>query len=178
MVKSMNTNGIEKATGKSFEWWCKALDKAGAKDMSHTEIAKFVPQLAATSGWWAQGITVSYEQHLGRRKPGQRADGTFSASVSLTVAGTPNDNLALWQKSAEKVLPKSLVLVSQSASKPGARYLSWRGKFKSGSTAVIGFDAKAANKCLVAVEHQKLASPELLDSIKKQWRAALTKVFG
>ena len=37
-------------------------------------------------GWWVQGITVGYKQARGIRRPGQRQDGTYEASVSRTVA--------------------------------------------------------------------------------------------
>jgi hypothetical protein len=173
MTKAMNTEGIEKATGKSFAWWCKALDKAGAKKMNHTEIAKLVRTLAETSGWWAQGITVAYEQHTGRRMPGQRADGTFSATVSLTVEGAPEDLLARWQKAHAKALPKSVSVVKEARSKPEARYISWRATLRDGTSAVIGFDPKPNGKSIVAVEHQKLTSFEKLEGVKAMWRKAL-----
>ena len=35
--------------------------------------------------WWAQSVTVAYEQDSGRRFPGQRPKGTFQTSVSKST---------------------------------------------------------------------------------------------
>ncbi|MBU5900220.1 hypothetical protein JVW24_24175, partial [Vibrio cholerae O1] len=40
---------------------------------------------------WVQGAVVAYEQEIGRRVPGQRADGTFDVAVSRTVTGERGD---------------------------------------------------------------------------------------
>jgi hypothetical protein len=74
MTKPENTNAIEKATDKSWTQWVKELDAMGARELSHKDLAlKLYNQLDGqleNHGWWAQGITVAYEQHIGKRIPG------------------------------------------------------------------------------------------------------------
>ena len=45
--------------------------------------------------WWAQSITVRYEQARGMRLPGQQPDGTFSVAVSRSLRGEPLELLDL-----------------------------------------------------------------------------------
>ncbi|GAB3616480.1 hypothetical protein GCM10027416_10370 [Okibacterium endophyticum] len=78
-------DSVEKATGRSRDQWRSLLGSSGAATWSHTATASWLVDEHGVDGWWAQSITVDFEQHIGRRKPGQRADGTFEVSVSRTV---------------------------------------------------------------------------------------------
>jgi hypothetical protein len=177
MVKPMSTEGMAEATGHDFKWWANKLDKVGARDLPHADIAKLVATLAETSPWWAQGITVAYEQYIGRRKPGQRSDGTYGVSASLTVAGEQAEVLARWQKHAKKSLAKYFKLEGEPTINPQSRYQAWRGKFVDGSIAVIGFTNKPSDKCAVAVDHQKVTAENDLAKIKSQWREILMEAL-
>ncbi|HEX2090190.1 MAG TPA: hypothetical protein VHI54_09745, partial [Actinomycetota bacterium] len=72
-------------TGRTYEEWFKALDKWGAKEKKHGEIARWLMEGHQVDGWWAQSITGAYEQDRGIRAPGQMADGTYTANASKTV---------------------------------------------------------------------------------------------
>lgn len=95
MTKPSKILTIEMETGRSWEAWTAWLDTAGARDKAHAEIAKLAEaELAGrieSPGWWAQYITVAYEQHIGRRLPGQRSDGSFEVSTSRTFNASPED---------------------------------------------------------------------------------------
>ena len=41
-------------------------------------------------------VTVTYEQHIGRRVPGQDGGGEFSVSTSQTRAGTMDETIKRW----------------------------------------------------------------------------------
>ena len=82
---TVGDDAVVRATGRSRTAWHDLLSTAGAHDWSHSRIAAWLVAEHGVDGWWAQGITVGYEQHTGRRKPGQRADGTFEASASRRV---------------------------------------------------------------------------------------------
>src|SRR5690606_39188985 len=93
MTKPIATAAFAEKTGKSWQGWLDFLDGIGARDLSHTEIARAIVETGEASGWWAQGITVAYEQHIGRRQPGQRPNGGYEVSVSKTVSGSPEEAL-------------------------------------------------------------------------------------
>src|SRR5829696_9174556 len=73
-------------TGKRWDEWFAVLDRWGAVEQPHTEIARWVNQEHGVDGWWAQGVTVAYEQARGLRVPGQRRGGHFEVNASKTVA--------------------------------------------------------------------------------------------
>src|SRR5699024_2060959 len=77
---------LARATGRSREEWFELLDAASATGWSHGQIAEWLVTEHDVDGWWAQSITVGYEQARGMRQPGQRPDGTFDANVSKTCA--------------------------------------------------------------------------------------------
>lgn len=91
MVKAQNIPAIEQATGLPWDDIVMYLDSLEAKGKTHAELAQIAQDYlrgissVENPGWWAQGITVAYEQHIGRRKPGQQNDGTYQVSASRVV---------------------------------------------------------------------------------------------
>ncbi|MCD2442810.1 DUF4287 domain-containing protein [Agromyces sp. SYSU K20354] len=86
-----NTDGVgddavRAATGRGRDEWFGLLDAAGAAGWKHRDIATWLVGEQRVDPWWSQNITVAYEQARGIRRPGQRQDGTFEASVTRTVA--------------------------------------------------------------------------------------------
>jgi hypothetical protein len=90
MIKPIDIESIENKFGEPWAYWMDYMESIGAKDLSHTEIAKKVDSKINDS-WWSQTITVAYEQQSGRRKPGQRADGTYEASATKMSDKDPQD---------------------------------------------------------------------------------------
>lgn len=82
----MGAEAMREATGRTHEQWRDVLDAAGAKAWTHKDTATWLVDTQGVSGWWAQGITVDYEQARKGRQPGQRADGTFSTQKARTIA--------------------------------------------------------------------------------------------
>ena len=76
---------VEAATGKRWEVWFSILDRWGAGDRKHGEIAAFLMEEHDVPGWWAQSITVWYERARGMRLKHQQADG-FTIYASKTFA--------------------------------------------------------------------------------------------
>ena len=54
----------------------KALDRHGAAELAHGDIARLVNTKYKVDGWWSQTVTVGYERIKGRRAKGQRLDGS------------------------------------------------------------------------------------------------------
>jgi hypothetical protein len=83
---------IRPNTGRTWDDWFALLDAWGAAERPHAEIARWVVEEHGVGGWWAQGVTVAYEQARGLRAPGQRRGGLFEVNASKTVA-VPVDRL-------------------------------------------------------------------------------------
>lgn len=179
MVKPISTQAIEIGTATSWETWCAALDAAGARDLDHNGIVKAARKLRTISGWWAQGVAVAYEQHIGRRKPGQTSDGLFSVSLSRTEPGTQASVFKAWCGYGAKLTGiKGVPFARAPSASETAKWMYWRGKLQDGSAVAISMMAKSGTKTLIAVEHRKLRSQDQTFQMKQAWAAHLEACFN
>ncbi len=81
----MSDAAFLKKTGYGPDHWFAVLDRFGAVEKGHTASARHLYKDHGVDGWYAQGITVSYERERGVRAVNQRYDGAFEVSVSKTV---------------------------------------------------------------------------------------------
>ena len=110
--KAISLEPIERTTKRPWPEWLAFMDRIGAEHLDHTQIAQHVHEELErmapgldNPGWWAQGITVAYEQHSGRRLPGQQADGTFQMSVSKTTGLGVKEAMDRWGAHASRPRP-------------------------------------------------------------------------
>jgi hypothetical protein len=154
---------IRERTGRGWEEWFDVLDDWGAADKPHKEIARWVAgQLDIPAlGWNAQAITTSYERARGGRAIGERADGSFTATISKTIA-VPVEQL--YDTFADEALRE------RTATRPkSARY----DFGDDGSRVLASFLAKAEDKSTVAIEHTRLRDAAHADRMKTYWRERL-----
>lgn len=164
---------ILEATGKSWKEWMSLLDGAGARDLSHKEIAAWLENIHNVDAWWAQGLTVRYEQEIGRRLPGQESDGSFTASVSKVLAGTPKETLEWWQqKLTEAPELNGQTLVTADTSKTAVRRY-YKAQLSDNSRLVVSVEEKTPEKSLLVVMHEKLPTHIAADEWKGFWKAFL-----
>ena len=172
MTKPINTESIEKATGKSWEAWVRELDKLGARELSHAELARLINrQLEGmeSSGWWAQGITVAYEQHTGKRIPGQLANGLFELAVSKSVS-CPRSELfpaiVKWFESRGELNSRE-ALKPRSTETP--KRSNWRCDFADGSKFSATVE-DLGEKSKLVLSHTAIPTKEEADKWKAYWK--------
>lgn len=85
--RNMGAAAMRAATGRDHDAWRALLEAAGALEWSHRQTADWLVAEHGVDPWWAQGITVDFEQDRKGRLPGQQADGTFSVTRTRTVPG-------------------------------------------------------------------------------------------
>lgn len=178
VVSPVNTQAIEKATGASWWEWCAFLDGEGAAKLDHGAIVEKACGFRQISGWWAQSVAVAYEQHIGRRKPGQGSDGLFRASVSRTVPLTQHSAFASWctfAASLNDIDGQTIAGAPTTSTTPKRLY--WRCRFEDGGNASVSFEAKGEEKVLIAIEHSKLALEALIADRKRAWAGLLDACF-
>lgn len=178
MVKAVSTDAIERATDTPWRDWCAHLDKAGGKVLDHKALVRAAREFKEISGWWAQGIAVAYEQHIGRRKPGQSNDGSFAASVSRTVALPQQDAFDAWCAFAlplTEIGDCAITGTPGTSSTPKWRY--WRCQCEDGSRASVNFSAKDDGRARVGVEHGNLADEALVEKLRSAWAELLRSCF-
>ena len=162
---------VREKTGRTFDQWFKVLDKWGAKDKKHAEIARWLREEHEVDGWWAQSITGAYEQERGIRAPGQMADGSYTANASKTV-NVPVATLfeAFYDEAVRERWLGDAQLTIRTA-RPGH---SVTAAWDDGSTRItVGFVEKGANKSQIALAHEKIPDAQQTDELKAFWRDRL-----
>ena len=161
---------IEK-TGRGWDAWFAILDAWGGTGRTHTAIAKWLVADQGVDGWWAQTITVGYEQARGMRAPGQLSDGSYSATGSKTVA-VPVERL--YQAFADDAVRALWLPDVEVRVRGGTPPRSLRADWLADSTRLVaGFDAKSETKSQVGIIHEKLPDAETAATLKAYWRERL-----
>jgi len=160
---------IQANTGKTWDEWFAVLDQWGAAERPHPEIARYVNQEHGVGGWWAQGVTVAYEQARGLRAPGQRRGGHFEVNASKTVA-VPVERLYeafIDPGLRERWLPGARFEVRTAT--PGK---SIRANWDDGSTRlIVNFTTRGEAKSQVALVHERIPDAATAEELKPWWRA-------
>ena len=162
-------------TGRSWDEWFALLDRWGAAERPHPEIARWLNEEHGVPGWWAQGVTVAYEQARGLREPGQRRGGLYEVNASKTMA-VPVERL--YEAFADPALrgrwlPGAAFEVR--TARPGR---SIRANWEDGSTRLlVAFTARGEAKSQVAVTHERVPDSATADKLKAFWRERLVAVM-
>jgi len=169
---------IRANTGRGWDEWFALLDAWGAAERPHPEIARWLGEEHGVGGWWAQGVTVAYEQARGLRDPGQRRGGLYEVNASKTVAVPVERLYEAFADPAlrERWLPGAAVEVR--TARPAK---SIRANWDDGSTRlVIAFTTRGESKSQVALAHERVPDAGTADKLKAFWRermAALKQVL-
>lgn len=174
MTKAQNIAAIEQATGRAWDEWVSRLNAQGAAELTHKEIAKRVNEELAgmtvdNTGWWAQGITVAYEQHIGRRVPGQLANGLFELAVSKSVARSRDEFFPIVVKWFEAQGELNGVAPLKMRSSETSRRSNWRCDFADGSKFAATVEINGEKSKLV-LSHTDVPTQEEHDAWKAYWR--------
>jgi hypothetical protein len=159
---------VRATTGRGWDEWFALLDQWGAVQRPHPEIARWLHQEHAVPGWWAQGVTVAYEQARGLRAPGQRRDGRYEVNATKTVAVPVERLYEAFADPAlrERWLPGAAFEVR--TAQPGR---SIRANWDDGSTRLaVNFTARGDAKSQVALAHQRVPDPGTADRLRVFWR--------
>ncbi|MEU6857420.1 hypothetical protein AB0B28_00885 [Glycomyces sp. NPDC046736] len=168
--QTMSDQALIEGTGADWKTWLELLDERGAAELDHAAIARLLMRDFDIDGWWAQSITVGYEQERGLREPGQRSDGTYSASASKTVdvpIGRAFERLA--DAEAQAGWLGDVELSQRSASPPK----SVRFDASDGTRVNAFLSAKGEAKTAVQVQVEKLGSAEEAAAAKAAWKTRL-----
>ncbi|GAA3599183.1 hypothetical protein GCM10022198_24330 [Klugiella xanthotipulae] len=193
MAQSSRIPAIERATERDWDDWLAFLDNIGASDLSHAEIAQAVftrlNGSPANSGWWAQGVTIAYEQHIGRRIPGQSSAGDYAVSVTKTVSGTIEEGRERWLAFVRgRAEFGDVAITSGPTQSESEKWRYWRCGLEDGTRVTVSFTPKAAAaqaagegapaKSLLAVNHTKLESIDEVEHWRALWKAVLAEFSG
>jgi len=174
-LAGVGSDAVMRATGKAWEEWLKVLDKAGAVKMPHKAIAEMVYDRFGIPGWWAQMVTVGYEQARGLRSMYEKADG-FAANASKTFQANLERLYGAWHdpRLREVWLPGAPLDVRKSSDGKSMR-ITWT---LGNSSVEVNFYAKGPEKSMVQVQHSKLSDAEAVAAQKAYWSSGLERLKG
>ncbi len=176
----MDDARLQAKTGRTGPQWIEYLEKVSGEDINniaHKEMALLVID-AGIEPWWAQGVTISVEQQIGRRVVGQTCNGTYSASASKTLNG---DWLELFDKFVAFMSENYELIPIPAAGEPrtteSEKWRYWKIDLEDGSKVSINCSPKSAKdgtpKGSFGVSHDKLESLEFRDELKSFWQELL-----
>lgn len=165
---------VKKATGRTWLQWLAVLDKAGARKRSHKETAELLHSRHQLPGWWAQMVTVGYEQARGLRAKNQKPDG-FEVSVARTISAPVADAFAAWKDSSirERWLPHTPMTIRKATPHKSIR-ITW----SDGTNLSVNFWPKGPIKCQVVPQHGKLPDAAAAERLKNFWTEKLELLQG
>lgn len=189
---AIGDEAVLQATGKDWAQWLKLLDNWSATEKPHKEIAQYLHEAHSVDFWWAQSITVRYEQARGMRMLGERPDGTFEVSVSRTIEAS--DEQLYDAFTDERILPQWFGDYAKLDLREGGRYdmsggdvgqyrklvrpkrirMTWENAKAFPNTLIeIRFTPKSPQKTSVTIQHMKLPSGGAREMMKIGWSWAL-----
>jgi hypothetical protein len=161
---------VVERTGRPTQEWYALLDGWQATHRGHTEIARWLVEEHGVPGWWAQSLTVGYEQARGLRAPGQHRDGTFRVTVTRTVAVPAERARAAFADEAvrDRWLPPGTL-----RTRPTSAARAYRADVADGSRLAAGFDPVVPDRARVSVSLERLPDAAAAAAAKVAWRERL-----
>ncbi|MGA0545847.1 hypothetical protein ACO2Q1_11270 [Brevundimonas sp. VNH65] len=174
-AQGVDDEALVRATGRDWSSWESFLHNDGASDLDHTAIARRLHEVHGVPGWWSQHLTVRFEQAIGRRAPGQRCTGDFAVSATATRAGDMDGLLEAWRAAHDGDSDFDGVLLEAPPSHSATpRWRYWRAALTDGGRVTVMFSEKAPGKIAIAVNHEKLDSPDAVERWRGWWKSVLS----
>ena len=170
MPSKTEQSGVERGTGRDRPEWFALLDAWGAAGKAYREVAAWLAGEHGLSAWWAQKLTVEYQESRGLRPAGVRPDGTFEVGASKAIRAPVDKVVAAFVEPAirEGWLP-GVSLTARETDPARPLRFDWDG----GGSRVVVTSAAAADKTQVTLLHQRIASAEQAAELKTVWRTRL-----
>ncbi len=179
MAENARIKAVERATNRTWNAWLQFMDGIGAKNLSHHEIAtKVLEELDGkvdNLGWWAQAVSVAYEQYVGRRIPGQRPDGTFQTSVSKSTKLGTKALMDKWRNFAAGDKDVLAVIAGEVRVSGTDKRITWRTKARDGSDIRVTSEPKKDGTASIIAVQMGLQTEERNNEAKSKWSAILER---
>jgi hypothetical protein len=169
----IGSEAVRRATGKGWDEWLAVLDEAGARAMEHPAIARLLDEVHKLPGWWAQMVTVGYEQARGLRAPHQTRSG-WETSRSKTIDAPIDEVFAAWTDDATRArwLADHDVTIRKATPRESLR-ITW---VDGASSVVVHLWPKTGSRTQVRLQHSKLEDAAAVQRMKEYWGDQLERL--
>ncbi|HCG55274.1 MULTISPECIES: hypothetical protein [Brevibacterium] len=179
-TKAVNVQAIENALGEPWATTRARLEVAGGSSASHKELADALyPQfdgVVEKHGWWVQGAVVAYEQEIGRRVPGQRADGTFDVAVSRTVNGDRDDVITRFAFLVDQGPLAGVAIDGEPRTSKTDKRSFWRANLEDGTRFEAAAEPKSEGRTRLVLTISELPSAEALEDRRTHLKELLSQL--
>ncbi len=173
MATDARIKAVERSTHRTWEEWLRYMDGISAATLSHHAIATHVLEeldgKIENIGWWAQSVTVAYEQYIGRSIPGQRPDGTFQTSVSKATKLGMQELMDKWAAFAAGDSDVLAVAAGEIRVSGTDKRITWRTKAHDGSDIRVTSEPKKDGTASIIAVQMGLETNELNLEAKSNW---------
>lgn len=195
-IESLNrikNNSVLKHTKRDWVEWVTLLSKAGAHNWTHQEIVAFLKNKYKLTTWWQQLVTSGYETHIGRRKEGASAKGTYSVTATKTIH---LDHKLVWDKFSSpegvqvwlKPLTSFSLVLKQTFELDGGVFgelrtmkapervrLTWQEEeWTKKSTVQVYIIPRKNGSTVMAIMHEGLQTPRVREQLRTYWKQTLS----
>jgi uncharacterized protein YndB with AHSA1/START domain len=171
-IAGIGSDAVRNATGKGWDEWLAILDQEGARLMKHTAIASLLHEAHKLPGWWAQMVTVGYEQARGLREAYQTSRG-YEAGRTRTIGAPPNTVFGAWKNPRQRARWLADHDITIRAATPGRSLcITW----SDGSRVEVNLLVKGKGRTQVNVQHSKLADAIAVERMKAYWGEQLDRL--
>lgn len=173
MSEVISNEAIKQATGETWQTWIDRLEAMGAKQLPHKDIATKLMTDYGVAGWWAQSLTVRYEQQIGRRAVGQNAKGEYSVAVSKTYPGTMDQAMRWWQGTVGAATDFNGVPIVTTSLTQTEKWRYYRAALMDKSRIIVTIYEKTPTKAAISLQHEKIAAQSAVETWRTYWKAYL-----
>jgi uncharacterized protein YndB with AHSA1/START domain len=176
-VAAANDAAVRRRTGKGWQQWWVLLDAAGAKEMDHPAIIKYLRDKHDLPDWWAQIVTVSYERARNIRRIDKRVHGQSVTIASKPINTTVASAYRAWTLRAERArwLGEAGLTIRGATADKSIR-ASWGSQSKIKNNLEVEFKAEARGQVRVVVMQYRLASTAEVNKAKRFWETVLGRL--
>jgi len=169
-ISGISSDALIARTGRSWEEWLLALDRAGARRLTRKAIATMVGQRFRLGPWWQQVIAIGYQQArgLGARP---RATGGYQVSARKTISAPARELFRYWSDARRRKtwLPHQALTITAKAPRR-----TIRAAWGAGTERLeVTLTPRPGGKTQVIVTHRRLPTPAAAARARLFWRARL-----
>jgi hypothetical protein len=156
---------------RGWDEWFKLIDDQNGATLDHRGIVAIVAPHLQKSEWWAQMISVAYEQARGLRKKHEKPDG-FQVGASRVLDVAVSRIYAAFFDDAIRARWLADPVTIKKATPDRSLRLAW----KDNTPIDVYLFAKGENRASVAVQHGKIQNEATANERKAFWKAALERL--
>lgn len=169
-IGGISSDAVLARTGKTWEEWLHALDRAGARRLAHRAIVALVGRKSRAGAWWRRMVAVGYEQARGLGVRRQAPSG-FQISASRTLSAPARVVFLHWAEARRRRtwLPHQALKITSKASGRTIRAVWGAGRER----LEVTFAGRPGRRTRVTVFHRQLATQAAARRAQAFWKSRL-----